>query len=124
MGAASSIQFNVRINEITKQEGDRVFAAIGLTPTNAVRALYELAIRNKHNPEVIASSLDLDKPESVENDQRQIFRKKLCEGRLIVDNALIDMGIEDAPSLLSGDANERALQYKDIARVSVYEKYC
>ena len=43
--ATASSQLNVRIDSDLKRAGDAVFTSIGLSPSQAVRALWELAAR-------------------------------------------------------------------------------
>lgn len=123
MASTSTMQFNVRIDPNIKAEGDRVFAAIGLTPTTAVRTLYELAVRNKNNPKVVMDSLGIDAAESAENDRISTMQHLVDKGRQIIPNFLKEYGIEEI-TLFSDDANERAQQYKEMAHAAMYEKYC
>lgn len=123
MVSASSTQFNVRIDSAVKTEGDRIFAAIGFTPTNAVRALYELAVRNKNNPEVVLTTLGMGHSESAHDEKKRTMQRSADEGRLIFSSALKDLGIDAADTVLSDNPHERALQYKEMARTAAYEKY-
>lgn len=122
MSAPAATQFNVRINEAIKHEGDRVFASIGLTPTKAVRALYEWAIRNKNHPEAVGNVLDADRSDSPSEERRALL-EIARSGRRIIPDTMAEAGIEEQRSIFSDDSNERAQQYKKIAKQAAWEKF-
>ena len=47
------VQMNTRIDRDLKREGDRVLKAAGYSPSEAVRALWELACAHAQEPEVL-----------------------------------------------------------------------
>ena len=55
--ATASSQLNVRIDSDLKRAGDAVFTSIGLSPSQAVRALWELAANHKDEPERLRAAL-------------------------------------------------------------------
>ena len=63
MGAPSerarskSTQMNIRIGKTLKERGDRVLSHAGYSPSQAVRALYEFAMRHETEPEAVAAML-------------------------------------------------------------------
>ena len=57
MGALATAQINARIEPELKASGDAALAAAGLSPTQAIRALWELAARNADDPRTIESTL-------------------------------------------------------------------
>ncbi len=56
-------QVNARIDADLKATGDAVLAAAGLTPTQAVRMLWSLAVRYQGEPEKLRAALDPDAAE-------------------------------------------------------------
>lgn len=48
--ATKAVQLNTRIDKELKRNGDAVFARHGLTPSEAVRALWEYAAKNQDLP--------------------------------------------------------------------------
>ena len=53
-------QVNARIDAELKEAGDAALAAAGLTPTQAVRMLWSLAVRYQDEPERLHEALDPD----------------------------------------------------------------
>lgn len=51
------VQMNVRIDDMLKARGDAVFASLGLTPTDAVRALWEYAAAHADAPAAVEHAL-------------------------------------------------------------------
>lgn len=56
-------QVNARIDADLKATGDAALAAAGLTPTQAVRMLWSLAVRYQGEPEKLRAALDPDATE-------------------------------------------------------------
>lgn len=56
MGAA--VQLNIRIDPELKRRGDAVFARAGLTPSQAVRALWQAAADTQQVPACVAPIVD------------------------------------------------------------------
>ena len=54
---AATVQLNVRIDKDLKSSGDAALALIGLSPTKAVRALWEKAARRGKDLEEVAALL-------------------------------------------------------------------
>lgn len=76
-------QVNARIDADLKREGDEGLAAAGLTPTQAVRAVWELAARHKDQPEKIIAALFPDKKEADEKARRAEYERK----KKLIDDA-------------------------------------
>lgn len=53
-------QMNIRMDSTLKEQGDAVLAAAGFSPSQAVRALWKLALAYKDKPAQIASVLEPD----------------------------------------------------------------
>lgn len=54
---SESTQMNIRIGRALKERGDRALSRAGYTPSQAVRALYEFAVRHETEPEAVAAVL-------------------------------------------------------------------
>lgn len=52
-----TVQMNTRIDRTLKREGDAALAAAGYTPSQAVRAIWELAVKLRKNPEKLRALL-------------------------------------------------------------------
>lgn len=50
-------QMNTRIDEAAKSRGDAVFASMGLTPSDVVRAVWEYACEHGDAPAIVAEAL-------------------------------------------------------------------
>ena len=48
-------QMNTRISRSLKERGDAALEKAGMTPSQAVRKLWDFAARNSHNPQIIQS---------------------------------------------------------------------
>ena len=55
--AMDAVQMNVRIDRELKREGDAALATVGYTPSQAVRALWENAVRLRRNPDALRNYL-------------------------------------------------------------------
>ncbi len=51
LSRSKTVQMNVRIDEKTKEAGDVAFARVGLTPSQAVRLLWDYAAQHVNDPE-------------------------------------------------------------------------
>lgn len=69
-------QVNARIDADLKREGDAGLAAAGLTPTQAVRAIWELAARNKDHPDKILAALYPNRKEADEKARQAEYERK------------------------------------------------
>ena len=117
----ATAQINARIDSNVKSEGDRAFAAIGCTPTRAVRALWTFASVNGHDSKKVRTmveQLEGRQPEKHAKTEAEQRMERAKEGPLIVERALEEMGIENAePSGLSLDElREQAYLEKWAAR--------
>lgn len=89
-------QMNIRIDSALKAEGDSVFASLGMSPSEAVRALYETAVRYRYDAAKLRLLLmgkgdEKDAEPDVENPKLKLAR----EGRDIVENARKRLGISE-----------------------------
>ena len=60
---AAQTQMNVRLNAERKARGDEVLAGFGLTPTQAVRSLWDYLATRKALPEFMAADTEGDESE-------------------------------------------------------------
>ena len=60
--AIDAVQMNTRIDRTLKREGDAALAAAGFTPSQAVRALWENAVRMRREPESLRNFLTGKEP--------------------------------------------------------------
>lgn len=66
--ATRSVQMNVRLDEDLKKKGDSAFSKAGITPSEAVRALWQFAIDHASEPSAIAKQVsELQNAESEED---------------------------------------------------------
>ena len=54
----SMVQMNTRLPADLKEQGDRALRRAGYTPSQAVRALWEMAARHEYEPRVVRNALD------------------------------------------------------------------
>ena len=108
-----SVQMNVRIDADLKAAGDAVFSSIGMSTTQAVRALWELAARHSDDPghvmDVLRSGDDLTRASEIERK-----REALRRGIGIADGLMAQLGIERLPL---DDA-----PYEAVREEALYEK--
>ena len=103
MGTTATAQINARIDPELKARGDEALAAAGLSPTQAIRALWELAARNADRPDAIGSALcpDRDRKTDAARESRRAARLAAAQrGPTIVAQAYPAIGIQshDAPA--------------------------
>lgn len=96
MAKALTQQMNIRIDSTLKAEGDSVFASLGMSPSEAVRALYEVAVKNRYNLGFLSSLLSEQKaPEPSQASSEDPKLKAVEEGRKIVERARKELGISE-----------------------------
>lgn len=78
------VQMNVRIDRQLKEAGDTVLAHIGMTPSQAVRALWEYLVINERMPSKEGSAEIL----SDEANQRFVESRAAQGGHIIRDSCL------------------------------------
>ena len=72
-----SVQMNVRIDRMLKSSGDGVFSEVGLTPTEAVRRLWEFASRNRANLPAVAELMEsLRDPDELRQQKSEHARRR------------------------------------------------
>lgn len=103
------VQMNVRIDRQLKEAGDTVLAHIGMTPSQAVRALWEYLVINERMPSKEGSAEIL----SDEANQRFV-ESRAAQGSHIIRDSCLKYGIP-VPEL-SGD-------YDDLYEEVMAERY-
>ena len=120
MSAAATAQINARINAELKQRGDAALAAAGLTPTQAVRALWELAAEHAERPEVIEQALFPERAERAASEAEQRRSRRLAaaqRGPRIVEEAIAVAGID----IEASDAS--TMSYDELKELAYTERY-
>lgn len=115
---SATAQINARISPSLKVSGDAALANAGFTPTQAVRALWELAQAHSSSPEELRQLLLPEEAESCrrEKDER---RKRLSEcagkGAHLVQDAYASLGVS-ASGL-------QDVPYEDLKHLAYEEKF-
>ncbi len=109
-------QLNTRIPVDLKEQGDRALERAGYTPSQAVRALWEFAVRHAHEPGAVHAMLEEEKTDGT-NDDAQGRLQSFEEGLNIVENAYEKLGIES-----SEDYDFQHLDYKELRNLYYEER--
>ena len=120
MSAAATAQINARISPELKQQGDAALAAAGITPTQAVRALWELAAQHAEEPKAIEQALFPDRVEQAAAQAAKERTRRLAaaqRGPRIVEEALAAAGIDTA----ANDA--AAASFDELKELAYTERY-
>ena len=97
----TSAQVNARISSELKKNGDTALAQAGISPTQAVRALWELAVRYKDDAPALRAFLFPDcEHEAEERVYKERERKRLLleQGPCIVRDAYAEAGLPWPPT--------------------------
>ena len=89
-------QMNTRISRSLKERGDAALDKAGMTPSQAVRKLWDFAARNSHNPQIIQSLFDTEDKaaRSGAEEERARRAEAFRKGANIMVEAYERMGIE------------------------------
>ena len=94
-------QLNVRMGTALKERGDAGLASIGLTASEAVRALWELASSGPQNLAALQRLL-ADAPASSPRRGELDARDPISEGKGLYAAALSQLGLEATPVAVGG----------------------
>ena len=94
----ASIQMNTRIDPKLKERGDVALAEIGLTPSQAVRALWVKASKRGKDLAELAQLLV-----GTEEQDGPVGSNPIENGWAAMDAAMISLGIDPARSLVLSD---------------------
>ena len=118
--AGATAQINARLNPALKQRGDEALSGAGLSPSQAIRALWELAARNTDNPEAIRRALFPERAEAQEADLSAAQRcraEAIGKGARVVEEAYRSMGVVPAASSTAD------LSYDELQDLAYQERY-
>lgn len=90
-----SVQMNIRIGGQLKQAGDDVLSRLGLTPSAAVRGLWEFLVAHQESPEAIRAVVEPASMQS-ESDERQEKLRAIQHVRSQYAQLARSLGIEGA----------------------------
>ncbi len=109
-------QVNARIDADLKATGDAALAAAGLTPTQAVRMLWSLAVRYQGEPEKLRAALDPDAAEPTPDElaERQRKVEAVRRGSNLMMEFFNERGIELKPDPELQNLSDR--EYFDLLR--------
>ena len=94
---ANSVQMNVRIGDRLKRAGDDVLLQLGMTPSAAVRGLWEFLVARQDDPEAVRAVIDPTTSQSVQ-DHKQMRQRTMQAVRSRYGQLAISLGIEGAAS--------------------------
>ena len=117
--AGATAQINARLNPVLKQRGDEGLSGAGLSPSQAIRALWELAARTSDNPEAIQRALFPERAEVQEAELSAAQRRRaeaIGKGAHVVEDAYRAMGVVLASS--SAD-----LSFDELQDLAYQERY-
>lgn len=110
-------QVNVRISQALKDEGDAAFAAAGITPSEAIRMLYEFAAEHKQRPQAIRKALSPAEEDPHRLEEQRVKAERFSDAQQIVPNFLSKRGIaRPHPEIID-------MPYKRLRELSYAEKY-
>lgn len=109
-------QVNARIDAELKEAGDAALAAAGLTPTQAVRMLWSLAVRYQDEPERLHEALDPDSaaPSADEMAERRRKIEAVRRGASLMEKFFKEFAIAPQPDPNRSSLSER--EYYDLLR--------
>lgn len=116
-----SSQMNIRMQESIKERGEKAFAHIGLTPSEAVRKLWDFAARHENDPKALQGLIaELDEVDTPEEAAQPSKLESLQEIDRMRENLYSELGI--APTPLSENDAERIAYYEKLTEQHYYEK--
>ena len=115
---SASVQMNTRIDRELKRAGDAVLEQIGLTPTEAVRCLYELVLRHRDRPQELRELLEPTSQEerAAREAERERRVRLAMEGATMCQRFLDEHGI----TLSSTTAS---LPYDELRELALMDEY-
>ena len=112
-------QMNVRIDAETKKQGDRALERIGLSPSEAVRALWEFAARHANEPASLQPLLALleEEKDAISLEERQ--RNLAEEGWALIDGF---REVNQLVNTIPEDDDERMAYYDRLREEAYWER--
>lgn len=112
----STVQLNARMGKSLKESGDEALALIGLSPSQAVRALWEKASRRGKDLEEVADLL-IGKSEQSDEQEARTAADSLAEMWAFMDETYLMLGI-DASADYDMPSDEELLEQALYERLS------
>lgn len=115
---SASVQMNTRIDRELKREGDSVLEQAGLTPTEAVRCLYELALRYRDRPQELRELLAPSSQEERAAREAELERRLRVaqEGATMCQRFYDEHGITPDPIMAN-------MPYDELRELALMEEY-
>lgn len=119
------VQMNVRIDAELKKQGDRALERVGLSPSEAVRALWECAVRHANDPNELRNLVNLisepknGKEGELATDKQNQRQALLEEGWALVDNFRKENGLLSA---IPEDDDERMAYYDQLREEAYWDR--
>lgn len=121
MSSTMTAQVNARIDGNLKREGDDALAAAGLTPTQAVRALWELAVNLRDAPDQLRALLfpgEREREDAVREKELERKLKLAEEGASLMDRTFLKLGVEPPRE---GESSN--LSYDELRELAYRERF-
>lgn len=112
----ASAQINVRLDANLKRTGDAALSSAGMTPSQAVRALWQLAASLADRPGALQDILSPDRARAEQREHEKAARRKLGlidQGSQLFAIACRESGIDVAKAQPTGDEELKRNAYAD-----------
>lgn len=112
----ASAQINVRLDANLKRTGDAALSSAGMTPSQAVRALWQLAASLADRPGALQDILSPDRARAEQREREKAARRKLeliDQGSQLFAIACRESGIDAVKACPTGDEELKRNAYAD-----------
>jgi len=112
----ASAQINVRLDANLKRTGDAALSSAGMTPSQAVRALWQLAASLADRPGALQDILSPDRARAEQHEREKAARRKLGlidQGSQLFAIARRESGIDVPKAQPTGDEELKRNAYAD-----------
>lgn len=112
----ASAQINVRLDANLKRTGDAALSSAGMTPSQAVRALWQLAASLADRPGALQDILSPDRARAEQHEREKAARRKLGlidQGSQLFAIACRESGIDMPKAQPTGDEELKRNAYAD-----------
>lgn len=112
----ASAQINVRLDANLKRTGDAALSSAGMTPSQAVRALWQLAASLADRPGALQDILSPDRARAEQHEREKAARRKLGlidQGSQLFAIACRELGIDVPKAQPTGDEELKRNAYAD-----------
>ncbi len=114
----ATAQINVRLDAELKRSGDAALSASGMTPSQAVRSLWELASTMADRPGALLDILQPERANAEQRERKRAAKRKLDlidQGSALFATACNGAGIDAAAAMPTSD--------EDLKRTAYAERY-